>query len=84
MTHDPKKRHRRSIRLRGYDYTSPGFYFVTICVRGGECVLGEVVDGEMQLNDGGQVVHDFWSQVPVHFPSVSIVRSQSCRIICMR
>jgi REP element-mobilizing transposase RayT len=72
MTYHPKKHSRRSIRLPGYDYALPGFYFVTICVRGGECLLGQVIDSEMRLNEWGLVAHDFWSQVPGHFPSVSI------------
>ncbi len=37
---------RRSIRLKGYDYTQPGAYFVTIVIQGRECLLGEIVDGE--------------------------------------
>jgi REP element-mobilizing transposase RayT len=72
MPYDQRKHHRRSIRLPGYDYRSPGAYFVTLCVHGGECLLGEVVDGVTALNDFGQIVHDFWRQVPVHFPRVSI------------
>ena len=51
MKYDPDKHHRRSIRLPGYDYTSAGAYFVTVCVRGGECLLGHIVDGDMRLND---------------------------------
>ena len=50
MPYDKKKHHRRSIRLPSHDYTSPGAYFVTICVHGWECLLGEVVDGGIQLN----------------------------------
>jgi len=69
---DPKKHRRRSIRLPGYDYTSPGIYFVTICVRGGECLLGEVVDGQMQLNDWGRVAGHYWQRIPLHFPSVTL------------
>ena len=49
MKYNPAKHHRRSIRLKGYDYTSPGSYFVTICVQDRECVLGEVMDGEMEI-----------------------------------
>ena len=72
MPHYPNKHHRRSIRLKGYDYTSAGAYFVTICVHGGDCALGRVVDGEMVLSDFGRVVDAFWAQVPVHFPNVSV------------
>jgi hypothetical protein len=40
--YDPRKHHRRSIRLKGYDYAQPGAYFVTICVRDRKRVLGRV------------------------------------------
>ncbi len=72
MTYNPQKHHRQSIRLRQYDYAWPGAYFVTICVREKECVLGEIVDGEMQLSEWGQIVHAFWDAIPEHFPNVSI------------
>lgn len=72
MAYDPEKHHRRSIRLKGYDYASPGAYFVTICVQDRECVLGEVVNGYMQVTKYGQMAHDFWDEVPVHFPNVSV------------
>ena len=72
MTPDRKKHQRRSIRLPGYDYTSPGFYFVTFCVHGGECVLGEVVDGEMRLSEWGQVASRYWMRIPDHFQHVQL------------
>jgi hypothetical protein len=72
MTYDPEKHHRRSIHLKGYDYAQPGAYFVTVCVRERECVLGNTVNGKMVLSDFGQVAHDFWAQVPAHFPNASI------------
>lgn len=80
MPHDPwgaskpfnPARGRRSIRLKGYDYSQPGAYFVTLCVRDRECALGDVSDGEVMLSDFGQIARDFWSQVPAHFPNVSI------------
>ncbi len=60
MRYDPERHHRRSIRLRGYDYTRPGAYFVTICTRKRVCLFGDVVDGEMRLNALGDVVRDEW------------------------
>jgi putative transposase len=42
MSYDPEKHQRRSIRLRGYDYSSPGKYFVTICVQQRKCLYGEI------------------------------------------
>jgi putative transposase len=67
MKYDPRKHHRRSIRLPDYDYASPGAYFVTVCVRGGECLLGEIVAGEMRLSPYGRLAHAFWENVPAHF-----------------
>jgi len=67
MKYNPRKHHRRSIRLPDYDYASPGAYFVTVCVRGGECRLGEIIDGEMQLSPYGQVADAFWENVPAYF-----------------
>ena len=60
MKHDPDRHHRRSIRLKGHDYAQPGAYFVTVCTRERECLLGDVVDGEMRLNEYGIVVHEEW------------------------
>jgi len=49
---------RRSIRLKDYDYSQPGSYFVTLCTHGHECLFGDITDGEMVLNDMGIIVHD--------------------------
>ncbi len=68
MPYDPKKHHRRSIRLKGYDYTQPGAYFITICTQNRECLFGEVVDGRMVLNELGQVARECWLAIPDHFP----------------
>jgi REP element-mobilizing transposase RayT len=70
--HNTKWPNRRSVRLRGYDYSQPGAYFVTINVQGGHCVLGDVVDGHVRLTDLGQIADAFWDQVPERFPHVSI------------
>ena len=72
MTYHPQQHHRQSIRLRQYDYSWPGAYFVTLCVREKECVLGEIVDGEMHLSEWGRIVHEFWNMIPDHFPNVSV------------
>jgi putative transposase len=60
MKDDPQNHHRRSIRLKGYDYTQPGAYFVTICSYQREEVFGEVVEGEMRLNLLGEIVREEW------------------------
>ena len=70
MKHDPDKHHRQSIRLKGYDYSQAGAYFVTICTQDRECLLGDIVDGEMRLNDVGQMVQDVWNDLPARYPDV--------------
>lgn len=61
---------RRSIRLRDYDYSSPGEYFITICTQNRECLFGEVVDGEMESNKIGQIALRFWKQIPDRYENV--------------
>jgi putative transposase len=72
MKYDPAKHHRRSIRLRDYDYTQAGAYFVTICTQDRQPVLGEVVHGEMVLSDPGQTVQTIWREMPQHYPGAEV------------
>jgi putative transposase len=64
--------HRRSIRLQGYDYSSPGMYFITVCTEGKVCSFGEIRGGEMKLNDAGNAVVQAWMAIPERFPSVQL------------
>ncbi len=70
--YDPRKHHRRSIRLRGYDYSQPGAYFVTICTYQKECLLGDVRAGEMALSPYGRIVQRAWDDLPNHYPHVEL------------
>ena len=58
--YNPDIHHRRSIRLKGYDYSQSGLYFITLCVINKIYMFGNVVDGKMQLNDMGQLVEQEW------------------------
>ena len=69
---DPRKHHRRSIRLKGYDYASEGAYYVTIVMYERECLFGEILDNEMYLSTYGEVVQKWWDEIPIHFPSVDL------------
>ncbi len=69
---DPNKHHRRSIRLTGYDYTQAGAYFITLVVSDRECLLGEIVGGEIQINDYGRIVEAEWSRLPTRFQILEI------------
>jgi REP element-mobilizing transposase RayT len=72
MTFNPEVHHRRSIRLRDYDYSRAGTYFVTICAFQRECLFGEVVDGEMRLNDAGRMVAAIWDALPQRYQGVEV------------
>ena len=60
MKYNPEIHHRRSIRLKGYDYTQPGAYFVTICTYHRDQIFGEVINGEMKLSVLGEIVYQEW------------------------
>ncbi len=68
--YDPNKHHRRSLRLRGWDYTWPGAYFVTIVAHHREMLFGEVADGKVVLSEWGQIVAACWAEIPAHFDHV--------------
>jgi hypothetical protein len=51
MSYNSNLYHRRSVRLKGYDYSQAGMYFVTICVQDKVCLFGEIIDDDMLLND---------------------------------
>lgn len=63
---------RPSLRLPTYDYAQPGGYFVTICTQDRRNMFGEVIHGEMVLNDPGRVVAEVWEALPGRFPHTSL------------
>jgi REP element-mobilizing transposase RayT len=63
---------RRSLRLKGYDYSQAGAYFVTICAHDKACLFGEVIGNEMKMNELGLKVQTVWDELPVHYPHVAM------------
>jgi len=70
--HNPDNHHRQSSRLKEYDYAQAGAYFVTICTRNRDCLFGEIIDGEMRLNDAGRMVQSVWDELLARFPDVEL------------
>lgn len=60
MTYNPKKHHRRSIRLKGYDYGREGFYFITLCIEKKQHIFGEIKDDVPHLNIFGKIAEEEW------------------------
>jgi putative transposase len=65
-------RNRKTIRLKEYDYSTPAGCFVTICVQGHECILGNINNEEMQLSPQGKIAETCWHQIPEHFPHAAL------------
>ena len=72
MPSESTRHHRRSIRLQGYDYRQAGAYFVTACTQNRTPLFGEIVDGEMRLNELGQIIADSWNWLSDQYPYVSL------------
>ncbi|MCC6728750.1 MAG: transposase [Chthonomonadales bacterium] len=72
MAYDADKHHRRSIRLKGYDYVQAGAYFVTICAQNQAFLFGAVVNSEMRLNEAGRMIQSVWDAIPAFYPGVGI------------
>jgi putative transposase len=70
MQDDPRRNRRRSIRLKGFDYSRPGCYFVTICTQHRACLLGDVVDGGVRLTAAGGMVQGVWDELSVRYSGV--------------
>jgi REP element-mobilizing transposase RayT len=88
MKYDPDTHHRHTVRLQGYDYSQTGAYFVTLCTQGRKCLFGDIVDGQMRLNNAGKIVAgewmktaemrndielDEWAIMPNHFHAILVI-----------
>ena len=60
MKYNPLIHHRRSIRLKGYDYSQAGLYFITLCCHNKESLFGKIINGEMELSDAGKIAGNEW------------------------
>ena len=69
MKYYPEIHHRRSQRLKEYDYSQAGAYFVTLCTQNRKCFFGEIVQGEMLLNNTGEMVEKWYYELENKFPN---------------
>jgi len=68
MTYNPDLHHRRSIRLKGYDYSQTGLYFITLCCQNRACLFGEIENGKMILNDAGRMIEKWYFELENKYP----------------
>jgi len=70
MPYNPALHHRRSIRLKGYDYSQAGMYFVTICCQDMKCRFGKIENGEMIINYFGKIAFEEWQNLSERYPNI--------------
>ena len=91
MTYNPDIHKRQSIRLKGYDYSQSGLYFITICCYQRECLFGNIINSQIILNNFGQLIKEEWLKsaeirkeielddfviMPNHFHAIVIINQE--------
>ena len=72
MKYNPEIHKRRSIRLKGYDYSQAGLYFITICCHGRVCRFGHIYNNKMILNENGIIAYNEWVKLAERFPNFEL------------
>ena len=72
VKYNPAIHHRHSIRLKGYDYSSAGAYFITAVLQHRMHLFGRVCENGMQLSEAGKIAHRCWEEIPLHFPHTAL------------
>lgn len=72
MNSSEKINNRRSIRIKDYDYSQEGAYFVTICTQNGLLLFGEIVDDKIKLNNAGNMINHWWQELPQKFTNIEL------------
>lgn len=66
------KQYRKPLRLRDYDYSNEGFYYVTICTQNKIAYFGEIIDEKMILNSNGRIAENYWKQIPKRYQNITL------------
>ena len=72
MKYNPEIHHRRSIRLKEYDYSQAGAYFITMCTWQKECLFGKILNAEIMLSSVGKIVQQEWCNISKRFLNVEL------------
>lgn len=72
MKFDSNKHHRRSVRLKDYDYSSVGAYYITVCTRDRQCLFGEIIENKIHLNKYGKIAKKEWMKTPMVRPNIKL------------
>jgi REP element-mobilizing transposase RayT len=72
MKYNPDIHHRKSIRLKNYDYSKEGLYFITICTQNKENLFGQIIDGKMILNNAGEMIENNYYELFNYFDNINL------------
>lgn len=72
MPYNPDIHHRQAIRLKNYDYSQAGAYFITICTKQKQCIFGDIKNRKIRLNALGSIADKYWQEIPQHFANVAL------------
>ncbi|MFH1838509.1 MAG: transposase [Candidatus Kuenenbacteria bacterium] len=72
IDHKNNIKHRFSIRLKGYNYSRVWMYFVTICIKDRKCLLGNIINEKIILNELGRIVKKCWEEIIIHYPNIEL------------
>jgi len=72
MVYNPEIHHRKTIRLKGYDYSQAGLYFVTLCCQNRNHLFGKIIDGKMDLNHFGKIAKKEWEHTATLRDNISL------------
>jgi REP element-mobilizing transposase RayT len=72
MRYNPDEHHRRSIRLKEYDYSKPAGFFITICTHNRKLIFGQITNGEIKLSEIGRIAKNYWEEIPSHFTNAAL------------
>jgi putative transposase len=72
VRYDRFSHHRKSIRLKGWDYTRPGIYYITMCTKDRVCLFGEIKNNKMILDKYGRIVDKIWRELEEKYAYVQL------------
>ena len=75
MKYNPQNHHRRSIRLKGYDYSLPGEYYITMVTQNRENLFGDIIDDKVVLSEAGEMVQKTWKILASRFQNIRLDES---------
>jgi putative transposase len=67
-----KSKNRKLPRKRGYDYSNPGGYFVTICTKFRDDIFDKVIEHKMVYTEYGDIANNVWQEIPKHYPYINL------------